>query len=81
VVFGKVPIEVSEQSQDRPFAVESRNAKAVLQIADSFSLLWLILFLAAIVATPLGLTLAVRSVDAFFADHPEGGRAMLRRTF
>ncbi|TSA09746.1 MAG: hypothetical protein D4R79_13110 [Comamonadaceae bacterium] len=36
----KVPIAVSHESQDRPFAALVLDAKAVAQITGSFSLTW-----------------------------------------
>jgi len=40
LVDSKVPIAVSRESQDRPFAAMVRGVKAVLQIAGSLSLGW-----------------------------------------
>jgi len=36
----KVPIPVTDESQDRPFALMDQEAKAALQIASSFALTW-----------------------------------------
>lgn len=40
MAFGSVPIPVTDESQDRPFARMDQEAKAALRIAISFALTW-----------------------------------------